>query len=143
MDGSRSSWLRTPNFGTSMPQKGAIHPIIASGTRSNPPGPGGGESQKCHATCGCSPIPPALGSGMVALRQALFRALLAVLCGVAISGTAMPQRIGEARRTADNLMVALREWQGANKPDETLKPIGKMSVKFDGEDRIVEFAWYS
>jgi hypothetical protein len=80
---------------------------------------------------------------MVGLRQALFRALLAVLCGVAIAGPAMAQRIGDISTSADNLMVVLREWQGANKPDETLKPIGKMTVKFDGEDRIVEFAWYS
>jgi hypothetical protein len=71
------------------------------------------------------------------------RSALAVVCSVAITGDAAAQRIGEARTTADNLMVVLREVQGATEPNETMKPFGKMTGKFDGKDIIVEFAWYS
>src|SRR5690242_18572003 len=80
---------------------------------------------------------------MVPLGQALFRALLAVLCGLATAGSAMAQRIGEARTTADNLMVVLRGVQGDTEPNETMRPFGEMTVKFDGKDVTLELAWYS
>lgn len=43
-----------------------------------------------------------------------------------------------------NLMVVLREVEGANKPDEALAPVGKVSMKLaDGSERQLEPAWFS
>ena len=79
---------------------------------------------------------------MVPLYRALFRSILAVVCGLVIAGPAMAQRIGDISTSADNLMVVLREWQGGNKPDETLTPIGKVWGDFNGEAMTMELAWY-
>ncbi len=79
---------------------------------------------------------------MVPLYRALFRSILAVVCGLVIAGPAMAQRIGDISTSADNLMVVLREWQGGNKPDETLTPIGKVWGNFNGEAMTMELAWY-
>jgi hypothetical protein len=65
-----------------------------------------------------------------------------MLCGLAIAGTAMAQRIGDTSTSADNLMVVLREWQGGNKPDETLVPISPVSGNFNGKPITLELAWY-
>jgi len=39
-------------------------------------------------------------------------------------------------------MVVLRETPGSNKPDESLKPVGKGKVIFDGQEREAQLAWF-
>jgi uncharacterized protein YtpQ (UPF0354 family) len=66
-----------------------------------------------------------------------------LFCGLMTANSATAQRIGDVSKSVDNLMVVLREWSGGNKQDETLKPVGKVWTSFDGENRTMEFAWYS
>jgi hypothetical protein len=74
------------------------------------------------------------------LHRALLRSGLAIICSLMIAGNAMAQRIDTS---ASSLMVVLRGWQGGNKPDESLKPVGNLTGKFDGKDITMEFSWFS
>lgn len=75
-------------------------------------------------------------------HRAPFLPGLALVYGLVIAGSALGQRIDQIAPSVDNLRVVLREWQGGNKQDETLKPVGKMWAKFDGKDIVMELAWY-
>jgi hypothetical protein len=79
---------------------------------------------------------------MVSHQRAILRLGLAVIVALLVTGGALAQRIGDVSTSADNLMVLLREWHGGNKPDEALKPVGKLGAKFDGKDITMEFAWF-
>jgi hypothetical protein len=79
---------------------------------------------------------------MVLLHRTLLGSALAVVVALIIAGNAAAQRIGQGSSTADNLMVVLREWKGGNKPDEALKPTGKVWANFQGEVIVMELAWY-
>jgi hypothetical protein len=74
------------------------------------------------------------------VHRALLRYGLALLCGLAMDGNATAQRIDP---NASKLMVVLREWDGGNKQDEALKPVGKVTSKFDGKDLTMELAWFT
>ncbi len=76
------------------------------------------------------------------VHRALLRCSLALLCGLITAGSATAQRIGEVSTAVDNLMVVLREQQGPNKLDETLRPVGQLYGKFGGEDVRMDLAWY-
>jgi hypothetical protein len=65
-----------------------------------------------------------------------------LLCGLMTGNSATAQRIGDVSKAVDNLMVVLREWEGANKLDETLQPVGQLYAMFDGKNTKFEFAWY-
>jgi hypothetical protein len=71
-------------------------------------------------------------------------ASLLLLVAVAGARAASPDSADEAFDTsASNLLVVLRESPGANKQDETLEPIGKISAKLP-DGRVVEFeaSWF-
>jgi uncharacterized protein YtpQ (UPF0354 family) len=73
-------------------------------------------------------------------HRALLRCGLALLCGLMMTGDAGAQRIDPS---ASKLMVVLREWNGGNKQDEALRPVGKVTSTFDGKDLTMELAWFT
>ncbi|TWS97884.1 hypothetical protein [Reyranella sp. CPCC 100927] len=77
---------------------------------------------------------------MIERRQAALFAL--AFCANAFSLGSSSAQITDAMRRPDNLMIVLRESGGSNKPDESLKPVGKGKVIFDGQEREVQFAWF-
>ena len=77
---------------------------------------------------------------MVLAHRSFLRCGLAVVFALLIAENAMAQRID---KSVEKLMVVLRGWESGNKPDETLKPVGKVTGKFGGEDITMELAWFS
>lgn len=84
-----------------------------------------------------------------ALRSKQHRALAAYvcLCAVALLGGSLAPRDAAAQtgpavdKTADNLMVVIRETPGANKQDEALEPLGKLRAGLaDGKEVELELA---
>jgi hypothetical protein len=70
----------------------------------------------------------------------IFQSLLAIVIGTsaAHSGAAEPET------NLQNLMVVLRESEGANKKDVVLKPMGSAKATLaDGKEVEMSFAWFS
>jgi uncharacterized protein YtpQ (UPF0354 family) len=79
---------------------------------------------------------------MVFVRRAASHYGFALLVCLAVTSDAAAQRIGDISKAVDNLMVVLREWKGANKQDETLRPLGKLAFQIEGEAVPMELAYY-
>lgn len=74
-------------------------------------------------------------------RAGAFLALAAALAGSRAATADGPDETFEV--SADNLLVVLRESPGANKQDESLQPIGKISAKLpDGRSIEFEASWF-
>ena len=72
------------------------------------------------------------------------RRLLLVALALATSNLTWAQPSKGFDDSSSNLMVVLRESKGANKPDETLVPIGKVKVKLeDGKDVEMDPGWFA
>ena len=72
---------------------------------------------------------------MLRFDQAFLLCALALICGCLASGRVVAQTVDTS---ADNLMVVLRESIGGNKPDETLKPIGKIRTEPLSDGRQID-----
>lgn len=74
-------------------------------------------------------------------RQRILQSVLAFICWCLLSHAAIAQSL--APGDVKTLMVVLRESQGLNKPDDVLKPTGKMRTTLsDGSEIELEFAWF-
>jgi uncharacterized protein YtpQ (UPF0354 family) len=82
------------------------------------------------------------GQIMDFVRRAASHYGFALLVCLAVTSDAAAQRIGDVSKAVDNLMVVLREWKGANKQDETLRPLGKLAFQIEGEAVPMELAYY-
>jgi hypothetical protein len=74
----------------------------------------------------------------------MIRKFLALVLGLFAALAACAQPAPSFDTSATNLMVVLRESEGANKSEESLVPMGKMKGRLpDGREIEVETAWYS
>jgi hypothetical protein len=74
----------------------------------------------------------------------MLRSLLTLLGTIAISTPVAAQPKRGFDDSATNLMVVLRESNGANKQDESLVPIGKGKVRLqDGQEVEIDSGWFN
>jgi hypothetical protein len=73
--------------------------------------------------------------------QAVIRILVMAMC---VPGVGAPAQAGETPLpSVDKLIVVLRESPGANKQDETLRPMGKVkTLSADGKEIALEASWF-